>query len=60
MFLFQPQVDIIAVNKDWTGEGANAMTLRRGDLVEILQTGDDDGDVAAKYVFFFFKYIIKN
>lgn len=36
--------DILIVNKDYDGEGPDAVSVRVGDLVEILETGVSSGD----------------
>lgn len=36
--------DILVVNKDYDGEGPDSISVRVGDLVEVLETGGTSGD----------------
>lgn len=36
--------DILVVNKDYDGEGPDSISVRVGDLVEVLETGETSGD----------------
>lgn len=40
--------DILVVNKDYDAEGSDSISVRVGDLVELLDMGTTDND--AKYV----------
>lgn len=35
-FTFDQVYDILVVNKNFVGDGPNSLTVRRGDLVEVL------------------------
>lgn len=45
--------DILVVNKSYASDGPDALTLRRGDLVEVLDTGTRSA-TDSKYVYFKF------
>lgn len=36
--------DILIVNKNYDGEGPDSISVRVGDLVEVLETGGTSGD----------------
>lgn len=51
--------DILVVNQNYASDETNALSVRRGDLVEVLQRDNDGNQIGAKYVKEIFKYRTK-